>query len=499
MHRAFRIALLGVLFCLMAPRLALAADTWVQVASPKFTVISNAGEKRGREVAWQFEQIRAAMLAIWPWMKGELDRPVLVVAAKDENTMKVLTPQYWEKGGRGTHPDSVFVSAPDRHYIALRADARAEDTNAINPYYASYWSYASLLLDASFEGDLPLWLRDGLAGVLSNTIVREGEIRFGMAPPWYIRTVTTQSRLRLAQLFATDRNSNYYRDPATRDQFDAQTWALLHYLLFDADMGKSGKLDVAIRAIAKGTPSTDAMRQAYGDFEPIEGAYMLHVRKDLLPYSRLKTETKIASSAFSSRALPDSEAANARAALLAAMNRPIEARALVLDARKGGEAAAGYEVEAMLAARDNNNDALKAALVKAEQLGTTNFFTLYRLALLELPQTDDAAASAVAEGRLRKAVELNAYHPGAHAVLANLLASGPAEKRSQAVAMAQKAVLLAPRDAFANSALARSLWSAGQRDAAIARARLAVSVAQSDGERQQAQQLLDFFAKNAAR
>src|ERR1044071_9206946 len=118
-----------VLLIALAPaRPAAAADTWLQVTSPHFTVVTNAGEKRGREVAWQFEQIRAAMLALWPWMKGELDRPVLVVAAKDENTMKLLVPQYWEKGGRGNHPDSVFVSAPDRHYIALRADARAEDT-----------------------------------------------------------------------------------------------------------------------------------------------------------------------------------------------------------------------------------------------------------------------------------------------------------------------------------------------------------------------------------
>jgi hypothetical protein len=161
-------------------------------------------------VAWQFEQIRAAMTAIWPWMRGELDRPVMVVAAKDENTMKLLAPQYWEKGAK-IHPDSVFVTGPDRHFVALRADARAEDTNAVNPYYASYWSYAALLLDASF--------RSGPAAMVARWSRRgpeqhhraENEIRFGMAPPWYVQTLSTQSRLRLPQLFATDRNADYYR------------------------------------------------------------------------------------------------------------------------------------------------------------------------------------------------------------------------------------------------------------------------------------------------
>ena len=491
------LALFVVLLSIAAARPAGAADTWTQVTSPNFTVVSNAGDKRAREVAWQFEQIRAAMTAIWPWMRGELDRPVMVVAAKDENTMKLLAPQYWEKGAK-IHPDSVFVTGPDRHFVALRADARAEDTNAVNPYYASYWSYAALLLDASFDRDLPLWLRDGLAGVLSNTIVRENEIRFGMAPPWYVQTLSTQSRLRLPQLFATDRNADYYRSAATRELFDAQTWGLLHYLLFDPVMGKSGKLDAVIQAVASGTPSTEAMRQAYGDFEPLEGAYMLHVRKELMPYSRLKTETKVTVSSFASRALSEADAANTRAALHAVMGRPGEAKALIAEARKNGDAAAGYEVEAMLAERDGNAAAHKAALARAEQLGTTNFYALYRLALLEMPQNDDAAANAVAEARLRKAVELNPLHPAAHASLASVLASGPAEKRAQAIPIAQKAVTLAPRDWFTRSALARSLWNVGERDAALAQARLAVSLAQTDAQRGQAQQLLDFFVKNAA-
>jgi hypothetical protein len=337
-----------------------------------------------------------------------------------------------------------------------------------------------------------------LAGVLSNTIVRENEIRFGMPPPWYVRTVSNESRLRLSQLFTTDRNSPYYRDPATRDRFDAQTWALLHYLLFDPVMGRSGKLDTVIQAVSKGTSSADAFQQAFGDLEPIEAAYMQHVRKQLIPYSRLKTETRIEASSFSSRVLTDGDSASSRAALHAVMGRTNEARALIAEARKGGEVAASYEVEAALADRESNNTALKAALLKAEELGTTNFYTLYRLASIELPQNADAAASAIAERRLRKAVDLNAFHPGAHAMLANVLATGPAEKRPQAIPVAQKAVTLAPRDPFANRALALSLWNVGQRDAAMARARFAVSLPQNDGQRRQAQQLLDFFEKNAA-
>jgi Flp pilus assembly protein TadD len=104
----------------------------------------------------------------------------------------------------------------------------------------------------------------------------------------------------------------------------------------------------------------------------------------------------------------------------------------------------------------------------------------------------------VAEARLRKAVELNPFHASAHAMLASVLTTGPAEKRAQAIPAAQTAVKLAPADAFANRVLALALWNVGERDAALARARLSLTLADNDGQRRQSQQLLDFFAKNAA-
>src|SRR5687767_9287530 len=102
-RRACTLTIFVALLLVAGVRSAVAADPWVQVNSLHFAVVSNAGEKRAREVAWQFEQIRAAITAIWPWVKGDLDRPVLVVAAKDENTMKLLVPQYWEERG-GVRP-----------------------------------------------------------------------------------------------------------------------------------------------------------------------------------------------------------------------------------------------------------------------------------------------------------------------------------------------------------------------------------------------------------
>ena len=46
-----------------------AAETWIEVKSPNFTLVSNAGDGRARDMAWEFEQARAAFAKLWPWAK----------------------------------------------------------------------------------------------------------------------------------------------------------------------------------------------------------------------------------------------------------------------------------------------------------------------------------------------------------------------------------------------------------------------------------------------
>jgi len=50
---------IGVFLPLLSALPSHAADKWVEVRSPHFVVATDAGEKRGREVAQRFEQMRA--------------------------------------------------------------------------------------------------------------------------------------------------------------------------------------------------------------------------------------------------------------------------------------------------------------------------------------------------------------------------------------------------------------------------------------------------------
>ena len=136
-----------------------AADrAWTEVKSTHFVVVSDAGEKAARNTLWQLEQFRNAVKTAWPWASVDLDRPILVLLARDEGTMKSLTPQYWEQKG-GVRPTAVFTTGPDRHYVVLRADATADDRQGrVNPYFSAYWSYLAAVLRTGRQSELPLWL-----------------------------------------------------------------------------------------------------------------------------------------------------------------------------------------------------------------------------------------------------------------------------------------------------------------------------------------------------
>jgi hypothetical protein len=62
-------------------------------------VTSNAGQSSAKSVAWQLEQIRSAIAVWWSWARVDLNKPMAVLAVKDEATMKTLAPEYWEEKG----------------------------------------------------------------------------------------------------------------------------------------------------------------------------------------------------------------------------------------------------------------------------------------------------------------------------------------------------------------------------------------------------------------
>jgi tetratricopeptide (TPR) repeat protein len=180
------------------------------------------------------------------------------------------------------------------------------------------------------------------------------------------------------------------------------------------------------------------------------------------------------------------------------MRRPVEARALIEQARKADPGlAATYDTEGMLFDADNKDDRAdnaRAAYAKAAELGSTNYYTHYRLASLTWQPNSDAEALTAIKKSLDRSIALNDRFAGAYSLLGEVQAR--LHQTDEALAAARRAVVLEGGSVFSRLSLARVLWNLSRTEEAETAARNALTLARTDGDRRAAQELLDFIVKN---
>jgi hypothetical protein len=89
---------------------------WVEVRSPNFSVITDAGEKHGREVALRFEQMRSVFGTLMTRAKVNLPVPLQIMAFRNTKEMRQVAP-IWN--GKPTQVAGLFQSGEDRSFIML--------------------------------------------------------------------------------------------------------------------------------------------------------------------------------------------------------------------------------------------------------------------------------------------------------------------------------------------------------------------------------------------
>ena len=437
-----------------------AADDWIEVKSPHFTLTSNAGERSTRKLAWQLEQMRGAMTALWSWMKPDLNKPLSVIVLKDEISMREFAPEFWEKRG-GVRPASLWVSGPDQHYLAIRTDVEGDDTITLNPYHSAYFSYGGLVLDQSLDRDLPFWLRRGLTGILSNTIVRDDRVLFGPIIPWNLQILRERPRIPLATVLAITGRAPELKSSEFLQAFDAQTWALVHFLMFGEQGKRAPQLDAFIKLVVGGKDPGIAFAEALGPVEAVDGALLVYVQRSLFAYQRVNVDVNVQRERFPVRKVPPAEAVSSRALLHAVMGRPVEGRAAIVQARKADPAAAAsYAAEALLLDQENKADEARTAYARAVELGTTSAYAHYRLAGLTWRPNPTPETLKEIDGLLSKALDRNIRFAAAYAWLGEIRA---ATGTGDGLALVRRAIVA--RAARAVASLARRRHPAAARQA----------------------------------
>src|SRR5436190_22605172 len=104
-------SLLFICFLFLAISIAHAEQQWVEVRSPHFSVITDAGEKRGRDVALRFEQMRTAFGVIFQKVNVNISVPLEIIAFRNGKELKQYAPLY---EGKPITLAGFFQQAEDR-------------------------------------------------------------------------------------------------------------------------------------------------------------------------------------------------------------------------------------------------------------------------------------------------------------------------------------------------------------------------------------------------
>jgi tetratricopeptide (TPR) repeat protein len=217
--------LVAVLVCSIA---AQADQQWVEVDSSHFSVATDGGEKRARDVAQRFEQMRMAFGVIFRKVSVNT-APLQIIAFRNAKELRQFAPLY---GGKPIEVAGFFLgnagrggpgANEERQYIAL--DLSQEDN-----WGTVFHEYAHLLINSNFPPS-PVWFDEGFAEYCSSLKVDKKEIAIGLVKPELPELLSQSRWLKIIDLFSVNHDSQIYNRDDRRSVFYAQSWLTVHFFM----------------------------------------------------------------------------------------------------------------------------------------------------------------------------------------------------------------------------------------------------------------------------
>jgi tetratricopeptide (TPR) repeat protein len=276
-------------FCALPPRLLTAAllaiavfvhpahaaekePQWIRLNSGHFSVLTDAGEKKGREVIVRFEQMRAVFAQLLMKTRVNMSEPLEIIGLKGDKEFAQVAPI---RQGQLVNKPSFFLPGEDRTYIVLNL-FEDESWRAISHEFA-HW-----LLNYNYP-PTPGWFDEGFAEYFSSLELDNKQARMGGDPElklsWEKDLVGNQREilnpprsltdllggpvwLAMPDLFTMKHDVSAYQEGTHHTLFYAQSWIVVHYLLNKNKLPETGKYFDLVQN--QKLPVEEAVQQAYG-------------------------------------------------------------------------------------------------------------------------------------------------------------------------------------------------------------------------------------------
>jgi len=238
---------------------------WLEIHSIHFTVITDAGDKKGREVAVRFEQMRAVFATLLGKDRLHQSVPLTILAFDNDKSYYQLAPLH---GGQPIDVPGFFLPGDDQDFIVLNLSEQES-------WRAVAYDFSTMLLTYNYPPAQP-WFDEGLAEYFSSIRVDNKQVELGGDPGLlpsarhnflgaygdqnsrksFTELLDTQAWLSLPDLFAMKHGL-----PDRAALFNAESWIVIHYLLHQQKLPDTGTYFNAV--LNEHVAVEDAIQKAY--------------------------------------------------------------------------------------------------------------------------------------------------------------------------------------------------------------------------------------------
>lgn len=423
-----------------------AKDKWISLRTKNFNLVSNGDEGETRQLALKLEQFRAIISRLTS-TSLIAPVPITVVVFKSDGSFKPFKPLY---NGKPANLSGFFQRSEDENVIALDMNARAEHPMAVifHEYTHLFTAYTPIAW--------PLWLKEGVAEVYSTFDVKKNEVSIGKPVTHHVLLLRENKFVPFETLFSVVHSSPVYNERDKQGVFYAESWALVHYLMYGNNGARQQQLIQFILALGRGANVERAFSEVFKtDFATMEKELRRYIGKDSYPGMIFTMDSTEGEKEISVRPISDAEVQFNLGNLLMRINRledaePYFSQAIALDSKLAGP----WEGRGFIAMRQNKYSEAKDHFKQAAALGSQNHLVHYYYAeSIQRELMGDRGSVSVIQhdlaqtmiDELKTSIKLMPGFAPAYRLLAFVyLAAG--EKLSEGVAAIKAALKLEPQN-----------------------------------------------------
>ncbi|MGD0271837.1 MAG: hypothetical protein ABSB14_22420, partial [Candidatus Sulfotelmatobacter sp.] len=265
---------LAMLLSILLSQFALAAEQspWREIHSTHYTVITDAGEKRGIEVALRFEQMRSVFATLLMRDRLNESEPLTILAFKNDKNYYQSAPL---RQGQPIDVPGFFVPGDDQNFIVL---------NLFEPesWRAVAHDFAHMLVNNNYPPAAG-WFDEGLAEYFSSIRLDDKKYEIGgdpelqsaytedllqnqkevrNLPKSLTEFLSGQVWLAMPDLLTMKHETSNYTEGTHHTLFYAQSWMVMHYLIHEKKLPQTGTYFDLVEN--QHVPVEEAIQKAYG-------------------------------------------------------------------------------------------------------------------------------------------------------------------------------------------------------------------------------------------